>query len=87
VEPLPGILPGRHSSEPFRERLYTLHHEGIPSANMGRIAKVAPATVSCIYAQHTQRKAKERISLNCPRVLGIDEHTLHKKEAFRHHLL
>ena len=82
MEPLPGILPGRHSTEPFREQIYTLHHEGIPSANMGRIAKVAPATVSRIYAQHTQRKAKERISLNCPRVLGIDEHTLHKKKRF-----
>lgn len=82
VEPLPGILPGRHSTEPFRQQLYTLHHEGIPSANMGRIAKVAPATVSRIYAQHTQLKAKERISLNCPRVLGIDEHTLHKKKRF-----
>ena len=82
VEPLPGILPGRHSTEPFRKQLYTLHHEGIPSANMGRIAKVAPATVSRIYAQHTQLKAKERISINCPRVLGIDEHTLHKKKRF-----
>ena len=25
VEPLPGVLPGRHSSEPFRENIYTLH--------------------------------------------------------------
>ena len=83
LEALPGVQPGRHSTEPFRERLYMLHHEGIPSANMGRIAKVAPATVSRIYAQHTQRKAKECISLNCPRVLGIDEHTLHKKKRFR----
>jgi transposase len=46
------------------------------------MAKVAPATVSRIYAQHTERKAKERISLNCPRVLGIEEHTLHKKMRF-----
>lgn len=82
VEPLPGILPGRHFSEPFRESLYTLHHEGIPSSVMGRLRKVASATVSRIYSQFTARKASERLSLECPLVLGIDEHTLHKKKQF-----
>ena len=82
VEPLPGILPGRHSSEPFRENLYTLHHEGIPSSVIGRLQKVASATVSRIYSQFTERKASERLSLECPLMLGIDEHTLHKKKQF-----
>ena len=82
VEPLPGVLPGRHSSEPFRENIYTLHHEGIPSSVMGRFKKLASATVCRIYAQFTARKANERLSLDCPVVLGIDEHTLHKKKQF-----
>jgi transposase len=43
---------------------------------------VDPSTVSRIYAQFTERKAKERLSLDCPRVLGIDEHTLHKGQRF-----
>ena len=43
---------------------------------------VEPSTVSRIYAQFTERKAKERLSLDCPRVLGIDEHTLHKGQRF-----
>jgi len=42
----------------------------------------APATVGRIYAQFTERKAKERLSLDCPQVLGIDEHTLHKGQRF-----
>lgn len=82
VEPLPGVLPGRHSSEPFRENIYTLHHEGIPSSVMGRFKKLASATVCRIYAQFTARKANERLSLDSPVVLGIDEHTLHKKKQF-----
>lgn len=82
VEPLPGVLPGRHSSEPFRENIYTLHHEGIPSSVMSRLKKVASATVSRIYCQFTARKASERLSLDCPVMLGIDEHTLHKKKQF-----
>jgi transposase len=40
------------------------------------------ATISRIYAEHTQLKASERISLNCPQILGIDEHTLHKHQRF-----
>jgi transposase len=82
VEPLPGIEPGRHSSEPFRKKIYDLHHEGIPSSNLGRRERIGAATVSRIYSQFTQRKAKERIRQVCPRVLGIDEHTLHKKKRF-----
>ena len=82
VQPLPGILPGGHSTESFREDLYVLHHEGIPSSVMGRLKQVASATVSRIYSQFTQRKASERLSLYCPRILGIDEHTLHKKKQF-----
>jgi len=82
LQQLPGILPGRHSSEPFRENIYSLHHEGISSSAMGRLKKVAPSTVSRIYSQFTERKARERLSLDCPLILGIDEHTLHKKKQF-----
>jgi transposase len=49
---------------------------------MGRLKKVAPSTVSRIYAQFTARKASQRLSLDCPLILGIDEHTLHKKKQF-----
>ena len=49
---------------------------------MARISRLGAATVSRIYAQFTQRKAAERLSLHCPMVLGIDEHTLHKGLRF-----
>jgi transposase len=78
VQPLPGIRPGRHSTEPFRRRIYRDHHEGICGSSMARIAGVGTATVERIYHQFTVRRARERISRECPQVLGIDEHTLHK---------
>ena len=37
---------------------------------------------NCIYQQFTLRKANEHLSLQCPRVLGIDEHTLHKAKRW-----
>jgi transposase len=82
IPPLPGILPGRHSTEPFRERVFLQHHEGIPASSMARLQRIGAATVSRIYAQFTRRKAAERTSLQCPVILGIDEHTLHKGQRF-----
>ena len=78
VQPLPGILPGRHSTEPFRERIYRDHHDGICGKRLAATTQIGSATVERIYQQFTQRKAKERLSRKCPEVLGIDEHTLHK---------
>ena len=82
VPPLPGILAGRHSSEPFREDAYRAHHNGICVSTLARILHIGSATIERIYHQFTERKAKERASLLAPMVLGIDEHTLHKGIRF-----
>jgi transposase len=82
VQPLPGILPGRHSSEPYRNQIFEHHHDGVCATTLGQREGLGSATVSRIYAQFTQRKAAERRSLDCPFVLGIDEHTLHRGQRF-----
>jgi transposase len=82
VQPLPGIRPGRRSTEPWRQAIYARHHDGIPASALSKREGLGSATVSRIYAQFTERKAKERLSLDCPQVLGIDEHTLHKGQRF-----
>jgi transposase len=82
VQPLPGILPGRRSTEPWRKVIFERHHDGISASALGKKERMGPATVSRIYAQFTERKASERLSLDCPQVLGIDEHTLHKGQRF-----
>lgn len=82
VQPLPGIRSGRHSTEPLREHLYQQHDEGICASVLARRQRIGQATVGRIYAQFTERKARERMSLDCPTVLGIDEHSLHKKQRF-----
>lgn len=79
--PLPGIAPGKQSSEPFREHIAKLHHQGICSSTMARYARIGAATVERIYQHFNRRKAAERISLHCPQILGIDEHTIHKKKG------
>jgi transposase len=82
VQELPGIRPGRHSTEPWRRLIYEDHHHGICASTLARQRRLGPATVGRIYAEFTVRKARERLSLDCPRVLGIDEHTLHRGQRF-----
>lgn len=82
VQPLPGIRPGRHSSEPLREHIYQQHDDGICAATLAWRRRVGQATVARIYAQFTERRAKERLSLDCPTILGIDEHSLHRRQRF-----
>ena len=78
VQPLPGIRPGRHSSEPLRQRIYELHQDGLSGSRLANWTEMGTATIERIYHQFTRRKARERRATQCPVVLGIDEHTLHK---------
>ncbi len=82
VQPLPGLMPGRHSTEPLRAAIYQQHDDGICASTLARRAELGEATVARIYAQFTARKARERLSLDCPQILGIDEHSLHRKQRF-----
>jgi transposase len=75
-------MPGRRSTEPWREAIFERHDDGICASILARRETLGQATVGRIYAQFTERKARERQSLDCPKVLGIDEHTLHKGQRF-----
>jgi transposase len=82
VQPLPGIISGRRSSEPYRNQIYEDHHHGVCASTLAHREQIGAATVGRIYTQFTERKAAERKSLDCPFVLGIDEHTLHRSQRF-----
>ena len=82
VPALPGIRPWRRSSEPYRERIYQQHEDGICASRLAWRERIGAATVGRIYAEHTARKARERQRLECPPVLGIDEHSLRRDGTF-----
>lgn len=78
VQALPGLLSGRHSTEPFRERIYQLHRDGVSGKRLAEASQLGSATVERIYQQFTLRKARERCDWRCPTILGIDEHSVHR---------
>ena len=82
VPGIPGLRPWRRSTEPWRASVYRDHHEGMCASAMARTRGLGSATVGRIYAEFTGRKARERESLQCPQVLGIDEHRVHRGMPF-----
>jgi transposase len=82
VPSLPGIRPWHSCSEPLREQIYQDHHDGICASRVAGREKISAPTVSRIYAAFTERKASERARQECPQILGIDEHTLHRNGTF-----
>lgn len=82
VPQTPGLRPWRRSTEPWRESIYREHHEGICAKGLATLRKLGSATVGRIYAEFTSRKARERLSLECPFILGIDEHRVHRNQPF-----
>ena len=79
---LPGLRPWKRSTEPWRESIYRDHDAGICATRMAKTREVGSASVERIYAEFTSRKARERLSLECPQVLGIDEHRVHRGMPF-----
>lgn len=79
---LPGIRPWYRHSEPYREQLYKLHDGGLSASWLAREERISAPTVSRTYAAFTARKARERQRRECPPILGIDEHTLHRNGSY-----
>ena len=75
---IPGIRPYRRSSESLRDKIYEDHQDGISGACLALRHQIGPATVERIHYERTYLQANERIHLECPTILGIDEHTIHK---------
>jgi transposase len=81
IPPLPGIKPYRHSSEPYRRNIYELHQSGISGSVLAQREGLGSASVERFYHEYTERKARERSDGVCPPVLGIDEHSIHRKRT------
>ena len=76
------MRPWYRFSEPYRERLYQDHDDGICASRLAQREGISAPTVSRTYNAFTARKAGERKRLECPPILGIDEHTLHRNGTY-----
>jgi transposase len=79
---LPGILPGQHASEPFREAVFRQHLDGINRSRVGRREGIGAATVERHFRHGLKRHFSEKHSPRCPAILGIDEHFFTRRKGF-----
>ena len=62
-----------------KNKCFHQHTEGISQQSLSRDFKPGKATIERWYGQGYAREYKERESVECPEVLGIDEHFFSKK--------
>ena len=78
---LPGILPGQHATEPFREAVFRQHLDGINRSRVGKREHIGAATVERHFRHGLQRHFSEKHSRRCPPILGIDEHFFTRRKG------
>ena len=79
---MPGLLPCKRSTEPFRRSVFLKHWDGISRSRLGQREGIGSATVERWFLDFLQRQAAERSGAPCPRVLGIDEHFFTRRKGY-----
>jgi len=77
-----GILPRRRATEPFRRTVSLRHLDGISRSVLSLREGIGGATVERWLHEHLERRARERSSAACPKVLGIDEHFFSRRHGY-----
>jgi transposase len=79
---LPGILPRKRATEPFRRSIYQRHWDGISRSRLGRREAIGSATVERWFQDFLRLEDSKRSGAQCPRVLGIDEHFFSRRQGY-----
>lgn len=78
----PGLQPRLRATEPFRRSVCQKHFDGISRARLGQRERLSGATIERWFLWYLKLLAGERISRECPRVLGIDEHFFSRRHGY-----
>ena len=78
----PGIQPRLRATEPFRRSVCQKHFDGISRSRLGRREGISSATVERWFLWYLGLLAGERISRECPQILGIDEHFFTRRHGY-----
>jgi len=79
---LPGILPRKRSTEPFRRQVFWQHVEGMCRKTLAIRQCIGTATVERWFQDFLGREMAKRNSEPCPQILGIDEHFFSRRHGY-----
>ena len=78
----PGILPRLRATEPFRRSVCQKHFDGISRSRLAARERISSATIERWFLCYLQFLSGQRISRECPQILGIDEHFFTRKHGY-----
>lgn len=79
---LDGIQPYQRSTEALKKQVYRQHAQGISRKSLGRSFDKSDATIARYYDHMYDLENRKLLSLQIPRVLGIDEHFFSRQMRF-----
>jgi transposase len=79
---MPGILPRKRATEPFRRSIFEKHWDGISRSRLGQREGIGSATVERWFQDFLMRQSAERSGASCPQVLGTDEHFFSRRHGY-----
>lgn len=79
--PFPGVVKYQRATERLKEQIFIQHSQGMSQKDLATNFKLGKATIERWYHQYYARKNQLIKQRDCPRVLGIDEHSFTKKDG------
>ena len=76
-----GIRPWSRSTEPLKRSVFAQYNKGLSITQIAQDFQIGTATVERYYQQMTLLENR-KINLQCPKILGIDEHRFTRKQGF-----
>ncbi|MBR4597517.1 MAG: ISL3 family transposase, partial [Opitutales bacterium] len=81
-EKIEGLRPYCRHSERFRARMVKDYSRNVCNKDIASEYGVSESTVERAIHRRYESKLREQLSYECPEVIGIDEHTIHKGYKF-----
>ncbi len=76
-----GIKSWSRSTEPLKRSILAQYNKGLSITQIAQDFQIGTATVERYYQQMTLLENR-KINLQCPKILGIDEHRFTRKQGF-----
>ncbi len=81
-EKLTAVMPYKRQSQPYERRITDDYNCNISNKDISKRLFVSESTVERAIHKEYKKKVKETLSYECPKYIGIDEHTIHKGYDF-----
>lgn len=79
---LDGILPWQRSTEALKKQVYRQHSQGISRRSLAGNCRKSDSTIARYYDHMYDLENRKLLTLQIPRVLGIDEHFFSRQMRF-----